>query len=172
MSVCERDLGNFPGCLSRVINFYARKYEGHGAERDDLVQEGYLAALRMRENRPPDALERAIDTNLRGLVRDASEHLRRRDDTVEMSYFTNPEDDSSWLENCIADEAAAEDREGIELNDAVERSLDAAGRDIVAMLLAGFTQKEIGRKLGITKQGAKSRINTIRKKLRHMREMD
>ena len=155
--------------LTGVIRGYARMYEGKGAERDDLIQEGCLAAIRLIRDREPGDVDHAIRTSLRGMIRDASARLRRPRFTFQMSYWPENDDGSARLEDFVPDPSSADEARNAELMYDLERCLDEGEMEIAMMLLGGRTHEDVGRLFGISKQAATKRINKIRKKLEHLR---
>lgn len=156
--------------LSKTIKYYARMYEGHGAERDDLIQEGFLAALRLMKRCSRENLDRAFYCSLRGMVRDAAERLRHQARTLHMSRYADDGEASSWMEEVVTDGAAADAAENIELMYDLDRSLGAEARKMALMLLEGYTQSEIAFELEISQQAASKRIGKIRSVLQHLKE--
>ena len=157
--------------LARAIKIYARRYEGHGAEFDDLMQEGWLAALNLMGRCSREKLDKAIYCNLRGMVRDAAERLRRfSDNTLQMSEWAERGDGSAWIEKFAADGESADKAVNIELMCDLERNLDAKGMNIVMMLLEGYTHEEIGLDLDISQQAVSKRIAKIRLTLQHLKD--
>ena len=61
-----------------LVRATARRYEGRGADYEDLVQEGYLALLILIPKCPDMKwLAHFLKNNLPGLVRDAAARMRR-----------------------------------------------------------------------------------------------
>jgi DNA-directed RNA polymerase specialized sigma subunit len=60
-----------------LVRKTAARYEGRGAEREDLIQEGYLALLTIVRRYNKNKLSTALAINLPGLVRNAAARLRR-----------------------------------------------------------------------------------------------
>jgi RNA polymerase sigma factor (sigma-70 family) len=156
---------------SKMIGIFARKYAGRGAEREDLVQEGYLSALRMIKKRSKKHLKKALDNCLMGMVRDAAERMRYRDGTVQLSQCDGEDGETSLLkmEN-LADERAEEEAREIEIRCDLERILGPDELKIAILLVRGHTHAEIARDMGISQQAATMKVKRIRAVLECLRE--
>jgi RNA polymerase sigma factor (sigma-70 family) len=156
--------------LRNAISFYAWSYEGKGAEHDDLLQEGFLAALKVIRNKSEKAAYRSFGTSLRGMVRDAAARLRRRPDTIQISICARDDGEATYMEDFIADDATADAAETVELMSDIERRLGAKDMEIVRLLIEGYTHAEIGRELDISQQAVSVKIAKIRQTLQPLRE--
>lgn len=131
----------------------ARRYAGRGADFDDLVQEGYLALLLLIPRcGDPARLPLFLKSRLPGRVRAAarrewrSDHMALEDIegtsgepfVFEEPYFPGP---------------------------AVEQTIGTEERELVRLLLEGFSQKEAAERFGVTQQAISARVRLIRKHL-------
>ena len=140
----EKALGRF----TPLVRSLARRYAGPGAEFDDLVQEGYLALLRLLPRcRDERALPAFLGRSLPRAVRDAAAKAwRMRAVTVdidEMAEVLAAEPDFSLL----------------------SLGLDADEERLAALVMAGLTQREIGRALGLSQQAVSRRVGRLRESL-------
>jgi len=170
MIISQNEIGDILNGLSRVIKFYARMYEGKGVERDDLVQEGFLAAVNLIRRHSRASLDHALKTSLRGMVRDAAKRLRRGGGALQMSICAGEDDEPKWLSDFIADARAEEEVENVELMYDMDRLLDPGEKRIAIMLLEGYTHAEVGLELEISQQAASKRIEKMRCALQPLRE--
>ncbi|MDR3280204.1 MAG: sigma-70 family RNA polymerase sigma factor [Synergistaceae bacterium] len=156
-----------------MIARLASRYEGRGAEKDDLVQEGYLAVLNAQRDYAQNEAKRVLDSSLRGIVRDAADRLRWKPCVLPIAKCLDDEDGaaiSALTEENIPDERAERDVARLELEDALERALEPDDMDIAVKLLDGFTHKDIAQKLGVTQQAATARIHRLRRPLAPLRK--
>lgn len=150
--------------LDRIVADYAplvkataSRYQGRGAEYEDLVQEGYLALITLAP-KCSDArwLPAFLKNRLPGVVRDAAARIRSR-----------RAEGGILLE--ALEETAGEDEEAYseaEIRETLPRSLTADELDMTQALLEGFTQSELAEILGISQQAVAARLKKIRAKLR------
>ena len=141
-----------------LIKATAARYQGRGAEYEDLVQEGYMALVIL----VPQCADRRwlpyfLKSRLPCRVRDAAARLRTRGD-----------DGGEILLEEIEETAGAEDEKygEAELRETLRRLLTRGELDITQALMEGFTQAEIARELGISQQAVAARLKKIRDKLR------
>ena len=136
----------------------ARRYEGRGADYEDLVQEGYLALLILIPKCPDMKwLAHFLKNNLPGLVRDAAARMRRG----------RAQGDEVLLEEI--EETAGAEEEGYreaELRAILFRVLTPEELDLTQALLEGFKQREIAENLGVSQQAVAARLRKIRDKLK------
>ncbi|MDO4988788.1 MAG: sigma-70 family RNA polymerase sigma factor, partial [Synergistes sp.] len=141
-----------------LVRATAFRYQGRGADFDDLVQEGYLALITLIPKCPDKQwLAQYLKNNLPGFVRDAAARMRR----------WKAQDDGSAYEE--AEDTAAAEEDGYsaaELRTMLERMLTPAELDLTQALMEGFTQKEIASLLHITQQAVAARLKKIRTKLK------
>jgi RNA polymerase sigma factor (sigma-70 family) len=157
------------------IGYYAWKYSRRaGAEEADLRQEGYLALLKLVKKASRRNLRRAISNSLRGMIRDAAFRLYHPEGTVQLSQCGGPDDEEGDLlmAEDIADIAAEEDFERLELADAVERPLDEENRRLARLLAENNTHAEIARMFGISRQAVSRKVARLRKILRNAMSAD
>lgn len=140
-----------------LIRATAVRYCGRGAEYEDLVQEGYVALIRLipkcREQR---WLAAFLKSRLPGCVRAAAARQRRRA-TVAL------EDEA--LDEMFPDSKNGEERGYLELRELLERTLSKEELDLTQALLEGFTQRELADARGISQQAVSGRLRKIRVKL-------
>lgn len=141
-----------------LVRATARRYEGCGADYEDLVQEGYLALLILIPKCPDMKwLAHFLKNNLPGLVRDAAARMRRG----------RAQGDEVLLEEI--EETAGAEEEGYreaELRAILFRVLTPEELDLIQALLEGFKQREIAENLGVSQQAVAARLRKIRDKLK------
>ena len=141
-----------------LVKAAAAKYQGRGAEYEDLVQEGYMAlVVLVPQCRDRRWLPLFLRNRVPYHVRDASARMRKRGS-----------DGGEVLLEAIEETAGAEDDKygEAELREALRRTLTRSELDITQALMEGFTQAEIARELGISQQAVAARLKKIRDKLR------
>ena len=140
-----------------LVRATARRYEGRGADYEDLVQEGYLALLILIPKCPDMKwLAHFLKNNLPGLVRDAAARMRRG----------RAQGDEVLLE---IEETAGAEEEGYreaELRAILFRVLTPEELDLTQALLEGFKQREIAENLGVSQQAVAARLRKIKDKLK------
>ena len=142
-----------------LVKAAAAKYQGRGAEYEDLVQEGYMAlVVLVPQCRDRQWLPLFLRNRVPYHVRDAAARLRGR---------AHDNGDEVLLE-AIEETAGAEDEKygEAELRETLRRTLTRGELDITQALMEGFTQAEIARELGISQQAVAARLKKIRDKLR------
>lgn len=141
-----------------LVRATARRYEGRGADYEDLVQEGYLALLILIPKCPDMKwLAHFLKNNLPGLVRDAAARMRRG----------RAQGDEVLLEEI--EETVGAEEEGYreaELRAILFRVLTPEELDLTQALLEGFKQREIAENLGVSQQAVAARLRKIRDKLK------
>lgn len=141
-----------------LVKATARRYEGRGAEYEDLVQEGCVALMRLAPT-CADArwLPAFLKNRLPGCVRAAAARLRdgRARGTTDLEC----------IEETVSDADVEQSYEAAELRSAIERALLPDELDMVQALTEGFTQAEIARERGVTQQSIAARLKKIRRKL-------
>lgn len=141
-----------------LVKAAAAKYQGRGAEYEDLVQEGYMAlVVLVPQCRDSRWLPLFLRNRVPYRVRDAAARLRKRGS-----------DGGEVLLEAIEETAGAEDEKygEAELREALRRTLTRSELDITQALMEGFTQAEIAKELGISQQAVAARLKKIRDKLR------
>ena len=141
-----------------LVRATARRYEGRGADYEDLVQEGYLALLILIPKCPDMKwLAHFLKNNLPGLVRDAAARMRRG----------RAQGDEVLLEEI--EETAGAEEEGYreaELRAILFRVLTPEELDLTQALLEGFKQREIAENLGVSQQAVAARLRKIKENLK------
>lgn len=146
-----------------LVKVTAYRYQGRGAEYEDLIQEGYLALLILIPKcKDLKWLPYFLKSRLPGYVRTAAEKLRGRRRT--------PEVELEDVEGVLSDSKSDIERSEEELRDLLERTLTRAELDLTQALLEGFTQKELASLLNITQQAVSARLRAIRNKLKPVME--
>ena len=148
-----------------LVRSIARRYEGRGADREDLEQEGYLALILLARRGMGRDPARHLKNHLPGFVRDAAARMRHRSETVTLTP-NGDDDDSPPLAEMLPDERAERDFEEFELHDLMERTLTREEFHIAGSLYRGMTQSEIASSLGRTQQSIGWRLKGIRSKLK------
>ncbi len=141
-----------------LVKAAAAKYQGRGAEYEDLVQEGYMAlVVLVPQCRDRRWLPLFLRNRVPYHVRDAAARMRKRGS-----------DGGEVLLEAIEETAGAEDEKygEAELREALRRTLTRSELDITQALMEGFTQAKIAKELGISQQAVAARLKKIRDKLR------
>ena len=141
-----------------LVKAAAAKYQGRGAEYEDLVQEGYMAlVVLVPQCRDRRWLPLFLRNRVPYHVRDAAARMRKRGS-----------DGGEVLLEAIEETAGAEDEKygEAELREALRRTLTRSELDITQALMEGFTQAEIAKELDISQQAVAARLKKIRDKLR------
>lgn len=142
-----------------LVKSTAKRYEGRGAEFEDLVQEGYVALLKLIPKcRDEGLLPLYLKQRLPGYVRDAANRLR--------CYKNGDEVSLDDCDSFLPDRSIEEKIEADELREMLEHTLTHEELDITQALVEGFTQKEIARNLDVSQQAVHKRLCRIRLKLR------
>ena len=141
-----------------LVKATACRYQGRGADYEDLVQEGYLALLLLIPKCPNMKwLAHFLKNNLPGIVRDAAVRMRRG----------RTQGDEVLLEEIEETVGAEEERyREAELRETLFRLLSPEELDLTQALIEGFTQREIAETLGISQQAVAARLRKIRDKLK------
>jgi RNA polymerase sigma factor (sigma-70 family) len=171
MGLSRKQVARILKTRSKMIGIFARKYAGRGAEREDLVQEGYLSALRMIKERSKKHLKKALDNCLMGMVRDAAQRMRYREGTVQLSQCDGEDEGEPSLkvEN-LPDERAQDEVREIEIRCDLERELPPEEANIASLLMKGYTHAEIARDMGISQQAATMKVKRMRAVLKCLRD--
>ena len=141
-----------------LVKAVAKRYQGRGAEYDDLVQEGCLALLILVPKCPdPQWLALFLKNHLPGYIRDAAARLRR-------AYAVGKGLPLEELEEILG--AEEQNYREIELREMLMRALSPDEFDITQALIGGYSQREIARTLGVSQQAVAARLKTIRKKIK------
>ncbi|MDR1137345.1 MAG: sigma-70 family RNA polymerase sigma factor [Synergistaceae bacterium] len=162
MRATQTQVEEFLKANSEKVSQYACKYSGRGAEAEDLEQEGYLALIACLRQYSKRKTCQMIENSLKGITRDAAARHRRRENPVRLSQCGGDSDDALLKEEHIADAAAADDFILVELTDMLERALKPDDLPVALMLMDGWTQAEIARRLGVSQQSVSKRIARIR----------
>lgn len=143
--------------FSPLVKATAARYQGRGAEYDDLVQEGYLALLALIPKcRDERWLAAFLKNRLPGYVRAAAWRMRGRG--------ASPLDEE--FESFLPDERSGEERGEVELRELLARTLTAEELDVTQALLEGFTQTELAELMAVSQQAISAKIRKIKDKLR------
>lgn len=151
----------------------ARRYEGRGAEYDDLAQEGRLAVLRIARRVNAAELARALIRGVPSAVRDAAERMTRRGRpgrasraaTVSLSSSQDADGEGVELEELIEDPSCEDSRASAELRATLELCFTDKERATASALMRGMTIEEIAADGGQSKSAVAMRIRRMRKKL-------
>lgn len=160
MSVTQLyDLSEKEGLITRfepLVKTVAARYEGRGAEYEDLIQEGNLALL-ILEPKCEDKqwLPAYLKNRLPGYVRAAAERIRKgRASSL-----------GEEMEGLLPDGESGKEREAFELRELLSRVLTNEEFDLTQALVEGFTQQQLAPLLGISQQAISARVKRIREKL-------
>lgn len=136
----------------------AKRYTGRGAEFDDLVQEGYLALLRLIPLcSAPEKLPGFLKRRLPGAVRTAARREWRKG-----GIFLDD------VEGTAKEPLVKPVQEVWELLPVKGLSVD--DRRLVLMLANGLGQKDAAKYFGITQQAVSARVRALRSRLSWLRE--
>lgn len=142
-----------------LVRAAARRYQGRGADYEDLVQEGFLALLILLPKCPDMKwLAAFLKNNLPGYVRAAAARMRAPRVRAEEVLLEE-------IEETVSESESQRRYRESELRTMLESQLTAEELDLTQALLEGFTQKELAEILGITQQAVAARLRKIRRKL-------
>ena len=135
-----------------LVKATARRYEGRGAEFDDLVQEGYAALLELIPKcSDPGKLPLYLKERLPARVRAAARREWRHSGLS--------------LEDIEGTGEEPADLEEPSFPDPLVETLGQKEKKIAELLTEGFTQKEISEQFGISQQAVSARVKKMRQKL-------
>ena len=135
-----------------LVKATARRYEGRGAEFDDLVQEGYVALLELIPRcGEPGKLPLYLKERLPARVRAAARREWRHNGLS--------------LEDIEGTGEEPADLEEPSFPDPLVETLGQKEKKIAELLTEGFTQKEISEQFGISQQAVSARVKKMRQKL-------
>lgn len=135
-----------------LVKATARRYEGRGAEFDDLVQEGYVALLELIPKcGDPGKLPLYLKERLPARVRAAARREWRHNGLS--------------LEDIEGTGEEPADLEEPSFPDPLMETLGQKEKKIAELLTEGFTQKEISEQFGISQQAVSARVKKMRQKL-------
>ena len=141
-----------------LVKATARRYEGRGAEYEDLVQEGCVALLRLTPVCPDHRwLAAWLKNRLPGCVRAAAARLR--------GQKPNGAAGLEELEEVVSDGEADCEFAEREFAASLEPLLEPQELALVRTLMDGGTQAEAARELGITQQAVAARLRKLRRRL-------
>ena len=163
----RKRLGGNSGCLvlsyDPLVKATARRYQGRGADFEDLVQEGYLALLLLIPKcGDSNWLPAFLKSRLPGYIRAAAAKLRggRGENVIDLEE----------IEETVKEDESSAARSAKELLSILETILTEEELDLTQALLEGFTQKELAAVSGISQQAVSRRVSRIREKLRPIAE--
>ena len=135
-----------------LVRATAKRYEGRGAEFDDLVQEGYVALLELipRCSDPgklPLYLKERLPARVRAAARREWRHI------------------GPSLEDIEGTGEEPADLEEPSFPDPLVETLGQKEKKIAGLLTGGYTQKEISEQFGISQQAVSARVKKMRQKL-------
>ena len=135
-----------------LVKATARRYEGRGAEFDDLVQEGYVALLELIPRcSDPGKLPLYLKERLPARVRAAARREWRHNGLS--------------LEDIEGTGEEPADLEEPSFPDPLVETLGQKEKKIAGLLTGGYTQKEISEQFGISQQAVSARVKKMRQKL-------
>jgi RNA polymerase sigma factor (sigma-70 family) len=138
-----------------LVKATARRYEGRGAEFDDLVQEGYVALLELIPRcGEPGKLPLYLKERLPARVRAAARREWRHNGLS--------------LEDIEGTGEEPADLEEPSFPDPLMETLGQKEKKIADLLTEGYTQKEISEQFGISQQAVSARVKKMRQKLQPM----
>ena len=135
-----------------LVKATARRYEGRGAEFDDLVQEGYVALLELIPRcGDPGKLPLYLKERLPARVRAAARREWRHNGLS--------------LEDIEGTGEEPADLEEPSFPDPLMETLGQKEKKRAGLLTEGYTQKEISEQFGISQQAVSARVKKMRQKL-------
>lgn len=135
-----------------LVKATAKRYEGRGAEFDDLVQEGYVALLELIPRcGEPGKLPLYLKERLPARVRAAARREWRHNGLS--------------LEEIEGTGEEPADLEEPSFPDPLVEILGQKEKKIAGLLIEGYTQKEISEQFGISQQAVSARVKKMRQKL-------
>jgi len=135
-----------------LVKATARRYEGRGAEFDDLVQEGYVALLELIPRcGDPGKLPLYLKERLPARVRAAARREWRHN--------------GPSLEDIEGTGEEPVHLEEPSFPDSLVETLGQKEKKIAELMTRGFTQKEISERFGISQQAVSARVKKMRQKL-------
>lgn len=158
------DLHSLAMEFAPLVRRIARRYEGRGAEREDLEQEGYAALLGIARRFGREEMALQLKRHLPGYVRDAARKMWRPTHVVSLQ-FGDEDDEGLTLAELLPDERPAEAVGEFELMDALECFLSKEDMKIARALAQGLAQAEIAEQTGESRSAVARRITNMRKRL-------
>lgn len=136
----------------------ARFYKGKGAEFDDLVQEGYLALLRLIPKcRDARWMAAFLKNHLPGYVRAAAARMRWKKNTFALE---------DGFEDFLPDKGSDDVHSKIELQEILAGVLTEEEIGFAMALSLGCTQKELAEQRSVSQQAINAKVRRIKNKLR------
>ncbi len=178
--ISRRDLSALVEAFAPLVTRVARKYEGRGAELDDLQQEGWLALIQIARATNKRRLVQALARTLPGRVRDAAARMRRAPGTLSLDEPASgaggsggsDDPDAPLIGETIADPRTGEEAARIERAAAIGvclGGLTEAERATARALAEGRTYDEIAAETNATRQAVANRVRNMRRKLAALR---
>ena len=146
-----------------LVRRIARRYEGRGADREDLEQEGYLALIVIARRFGVQEMARCLKNHLPGYVRDAAKKMWRPAGLIPLA--SDEDDGGMSFADLLPDARAEYDVEELELMESLERFLAPEDMELARALAEGLTQQEIASLTGESRSSVARRIARIRKRL-------
>lgn len=148
-----------------LVRRVARRYEGRGAEREDLEQEGYVALIVIAQRFGRNEMALRLKRHLPGYVRDAAKKMWRPAHIVSLLCGDDDDEEGQPLAELLADGRSAEEVDELELMDALERFLPPRDMELARALAKGLTQHEIAEETGESRPAVARRVANMRKRL-------
>jgi RNA polymerase sigma factor (sigma-70 family) len=153
-----------------LVGRLARRYEGRGAEREDLEQEARMALVKVaRRVTEKERMAYYLASFLPGMVRDAAASMRTKGGKIEFAQFASPEDDDladgAGTEQSVPDERSRRDFEDVELSAAIDALPDETDRTVIRAIAEGRGILEICKLTGVTYKTLRRRLNRLRESL-------
>lgn len=159
----RRELGALMEEFTPLVRAIARRYEGRGAENEDLRQEGYLALVDIARSTNKRQLLKRLSRSLPGRVRDAAARMRAPAGVVSIHEETG--EDGMELGDTITDVSVEREADAAELRAMIESRLDGGELELAEALRSGATYDEIAAREGVTRQAIAARVRRMREKL-------
>lgn len=159
-------------CFEPLVRAAARKYEGRGAELEDLEQEGRLAVMRAARRIGARELTRFLARAVPTAVRDAAEVMTRRgrpgkDSRLQIVSLSAPTgmDDDEELGDLIEDARTAADFVTADIVISLEMCATQVDRETAEALMRGASVAEIAAEAGVSPQTVSMRLKRLGRKI-------
>lgn len=163
-SEMELLLEQFTPLVKAIAWRYCQCNTKYRIEKDDLIQEGYLALMRLiPQCEDRKYLASFLKDRLSAYVWAAAERLKKQKWGDDGKDVVDRLDDD--IEYNIRDETNVKELDELELDDICARALSERQLKIIRLLLKGYTRRDIAEELDISHQAVNSIITKIKKKL-------
>lgn len=152
-----------------LVNSLARRYEGRGADEEDLRQEARLALIKLAKKYARQTLAREIARRVPSMVRDAAERLRglgkHGHSRAMPQSFDEPTEDGGEFGDFFADSMSESMFDAVETRASLETLLPPAELATAKMLASGMSRSEVAEADGVTRQAVSARLARMKSRL-------